>query len=69
MLRFCRGFKLPASHVIHTVGPIYDSDKDPKGSLRNAYKYAMMFLFHHSVCSLSLSFSIRFPLEIVAEIA
>ncbi|KAA3454157.1 macro domain-containing protein [Gossypium australe] len=35
---YCQGFKLPASHVIHTVGPIYDSDKDPKGSLRNAYK-------------------------------
>ncbi|KAK8546048.1 hypothetical protein V6N12_026852 [Hibiscus sabdariffa] len=36
--RITPGFKLPASHVIHTVGPIYDSDKDPKGSLRNAYK-------------------------------
>ncbi|KAK8481065.1 hypothetical protein V6N11_014252, partial [Hibiscus sabdariffa] len=32
------GFKLPASRVIHIVGPIYDSDNDPKGSLRNAYK-------------------------------
>ncbi|KAE8702638.1 Detected protein of confused Function [Hibiscus syriacus] len=36
--RITPGFKLPASHVIHTVGPIYDSDKDPKDSLRNAYK-------------------------------
>nr|KJB72996.1 hypothetical protein B456_011G208100 [Gossypium raimondii] len=31
-------FKLPASHVIHTVGPIYDSDKDPKASLTSAHK-------------------------------
>ncbi|XVF41212.1 hypothetical protein PTKIN_Ptkin01aG0262400 [Pterospermum kingtungense] len=36
--RITPGFKLPASHVIHTVGPIYDSDKDPKASLRSAYK-------------------------------
>lgn len=34
-----RGFRLPASHVIHTVGPIYDVDKNPEASLRNAYRY------------------------------
>ena len=34
-----RGFRLPASHVIHTVGPIYDSDKNPEAALRNAYRY------------------------------
>ncbi|KAG4126916.1 hypothetical protein ERO13_D10G185525v2 [Gossypium hirsutum] len=36
--RITPGFKLPASHVIHTVGPIYDSDKDPKASLTSAHK-------------------------------
>ncbi|KAH1046192.1 hypothetical protein J1N35_036976 [Gossypium stocksii] len=36
--RITPGFKLPASHVIHTVGPIYDSDKDPKASLTSAYE-------------------------------
>ncbi|XVE90987.1 hypothetical protein DITRI_Ditri20bG0119500 [Diplodiscus trichospermus] len=40
--RITPGFKLPASHVIHTVGPIYDSDKDPKGSLTSAYKNCMI---------------------------
>ncbi|KAK8680736.1 hypothetical protein V6N13_109675 [Hibiscus sabdariffa] len=44
------GFKLPASHVIHIVGPIYDSDNDPKGSLRNAYKSSMMFFSTIQVC-------------------
>ncbi|OMO90018.1 Appr-1-p processing [Corchorus olitorius] len=39
--RITPGFKLPASHVIHTVGPIYDYDKDPKASLRNAYKNSL----------------------------
>ncbi|KAH9767493.1 Macro domain-containing protein [Citrus sinensis] len=37
--RITPGFKLPASHVIHTVGPIYDADSNPEASLRNAYKY------------------------------
>ncbi|OMO63682.1 hypothetical protein CCACVL1_22355 [Corchorus capsularis] len=39
--RITPGFKLPASHVIHTVGPIYDYDEDPRASLRNAYKNSL----------------------------
>ncbi|XP_017984117.1 PREDICTED: macro domain-containing protein VPA0103 isoform X1 [Theobroma cacao] len=39
--RITPGFKLPASHVIHTVGPIYDTDKDPKASLSSAYKNSL----------------------------
>lgn len=33
-----RGFNLPASHVIHTVGPIYNAEKNPKKLLESAYK-------------------------------
>ncbi|KAK0595275.1 hypothetical protein LWI29_005201 [Acer saccharum] len=36
--RITPGFELPASRVIHTVGPIYDWDSNPEASLRNAYK-------------------------------
>ncbi|KAK6929565.1 Macro domain, partial [Dillenia turbinata] len=36
---FRKGFKLPASQVIHTVGPVYDTDSNPEGSLRSAYSY------------------------------
>ncbi|XP_073139753.1 uncharacterized protein [Henckelia pumila] len=36
--RITPGFQLPASHVIHTVGPIYETDKNPQVSLRNAYR-------------------------------
>ncbi|CAL5407580.1 unnamed protein product [Camellia sinensis] len=32
-------FRLPASHVIHTVGPIYNVDPNPEASLRSAYRY------------------------------
>ncbi|KAL9421827.1 hypothetical protein AB3S75_034155 [Citrus x aurantiifolia] len=39
--RITPGFKLPASHVIHTVGPIYDADSNPEASLRNAYKNSL----------------------------
>ncbi|OWM87351.1 hypothetical protein CDL15_Pgr022462 [Punica granatum] len=39
--RITPGFKLPASHVIHTVGPIYDTDKNPQESLRSAYKNSL----------------------------
>ncbi|XP_012091149.1 macro domain-containing protein VPA0103 isoform X2 [Jatropha curcas] len=35
--RITPGFKLPASHVIYTVGPIYDTDSNPAASLKNAY--------------------------------
>ncbi|KAL2526810.1 appr-1-p processing enzyme family protein [Abeliophyllum distichum] len=39
--RITLGFRLPASHVIHTVGPIYDEDKNPEASLRNAYRNSL----------------------------
>jgi len=35
----CSGFMLPASHVIHTVGPIYSSDSNPAASLASAYRW------------------------------
>ncbi|KAK2651655.1 hypothetical protein Ddye_011511 [Dipteronia dyeriana] len=36
--RITPGFELPASRVIHTVGPIFGWDSNPEASLRNAYK-------------------------------
>ncbi|XP_057952952.1 uncharacterized protein LOC131147200 [Malania oleifera] len=39
--RITFGFKLPASHVIHTVGPIYDMDSNPEASLKNAYRNSL----------------------------
>ncbi|XP_028066565.1 uncharacterized protein LOC114269441 isoform X3 [Camellia sinensis] len=39
--RITQGFNLPASHVIHTVGPIYDVDPNPEASLRSAYRYPL----------------------------
>ncbi|KAL8539384.1 hypothetical protein ACS0TY_001127 [Phlomoides rotata] len=39
--RITPGFRLPASHVIHTVGPIYGVDKNPGASLKNAYRNSL----------------------------
>ncbi|KAJ8542049.1 hypothetical protein K7X08_016915 [Anisodus acutangulus] len=39
--RITPGFSLPASHVIHTVGPIYDANPNCKASLTNAYRNIM----------------------------
>ncbi|XP_047325454.1 macro domain-containing protein VPA0103-like [Impatiens glandulifera] len=39
--RITRGFRLPVSHVIHTVGPIYDMASNPQASLRNSYKNSL----------------------------
>ncbi|KAK6932919.1 Macro domain [Dillenia turbinata] len=39
--RITPGFKLPASHIIHTVGPVYDTDSNPEGSLRSAYRNSL----------------------------
>ncbi|KAI3815941.1 hypothetical protein L1987_15625 [Smallanthus sonchifolius] len=39
--RITPGFKLPASHVIHTVGPIYDVYSNARASLCNSYRNSL----------------------------
>nr|CAD1841854.1 unnamed protein product [Ananas comosus var. bracteatus] len=39
--RITPAFRLPVSHVIHTVGPIYYSNKQPEVSLSNAYRNSL----------------------------
>lgn len=34
-----RGFHLPARHVIHTVGPIYEGDQLSQPLLASAYRW------------------------------
>uniref|UniRef100_M8BN78 Uncharacterized protein n=1 Tax=Aegilops tauschii TaxID=37682 RepID=M8BN78_AEGTA len=40
-VKFQRAFELPVSRVIHTVGPIYDMDRKPEVSLKNAYENSL----------------------------
>ncbi|KAE8774835.1 hypothetical protein D1007_52738 [Hordeum vulgare] len=39
--RITPAFELPVSRVIHTVGPIYDMDRKPEVSLKNAYENSL----------------------------
>ncbi|XP_022987338.1 uncharacterized protein LOC111484918 [Cucurbita maxima] len=39
--RITPGFRLPASHVIHTVGPIYNVNSNPQALLRSAYRNSL----------------------------
>ncbi|KAL0003503.1 hypothetical protein SO802_017284 [Lithocarpus litseifolius] len=47
--RITPGFKLPASHVIHTVGPMYNADSNPQASLRNAYRNSLSVAKENSI--------------------
>lgn len=39
--RITRGFDLPVSHIIHTVGPVYDMEEDPGSKLSDAYRSSL----------------------------
>ncbi|WJX16485.1 hypothetical protein P8452_06505 [Trifolium repens] len=47
--RITPGFLLPASHVIHTVGPIYDVDSNPAASLASAYRNSLRVAKENSI--------------------
>lgn len=47
--RITPGFRLPASHVIHTVGPIYDTNENPKAALINAYRNSLRVAKEHNI--------------------
>ncbi|KAL9661005.1 hypothetical protein QQ045_025824 [Rhodiola kirilowii] len=47
--RITKGFNLPASHVIHTVGPIYERSSNPKGELRSAYRNSLRIAKENSI--------------------
>jgi len=47
--RITQGFNLPASHVIHTVGPVYNGDSNPQASLRSAYRNSLIVAKDHNI--------------------
>ena len=51
--RITPGFDLPARHVIHTVGPIYDRDPDPADTLVRAHRSCLALAREHGVASLA----------------
>ncbi|XP_044508143.1 macro domain-containing protein VPA0103-like [Mangifera indica] len=71
--RITPGFKLPASRVIHTVGPIYDSNSNPEIFLKNAYKNSLTVAKENSIQYIAftaISCGVYgYPLEEAAAIA
>jgi len=51
--RITPGFSLPASHVIHTVGPVYNADSNPQASLRSAYRNSLTVAKDHNIQSIA----------------
>ncbi|KAL5537350.1 hypothetical protein UlMin_045878 [Ulmus minor] len=47
--RITQGFQLPVSHVIHTVGPVYNGDSSSEALLRSAYKNSLKVAKENSI--------------------
>lgn len=72
--KLTKGFRLPASHVIHTVGPVWQGGhKDEASLLAACYRECIALAIQHKVRSLAFSCistgSYRFPAQAAAEIA
>lgn len=68
-----RGYKLPASWVIHTVGPVWANRKEDPKMLFSSYKNSLILADEHNLRSISFpaisTGAFGYPLEEGAEIA
>lgn len=72
--KITNGYRLPAKHVIHTVGPIwYGGSRNEENLLRNCYVNSLQLADKHGLTSIAfpnISTGVyRFPKEKAAEIA
>lgn len=72
--RITKGYELPAKHVIHTVGPVWNGGgRGEDGLLENCYRNSLVLARHAGVRSIAfpaISTGVyRFPLERAARIA
>uniref|UniRef100_M4DKF2 Expansin n=1 Tax=Brassica campestris TaxID=3711 RepID=M4DKF2_BRACM len=71
--RITPGFNLAASHVVHTVGPVYNAEKNPKKLLKNAYRNSLRVAKENNIQYIAftaISCGIfRYPLDEAASIA
>ncbi|MEA3356202.1 MAG: O-acetyl-ADP-ribose deacetylase [Candidatus Bipolaricaulota bacterium] len=65
--------ELPARWVIHTVGPVYSSDRESKPILESAYRESLLLAEQMGIESLSFpsisTGAYRYPLEKAAQVA
>jgi O-acetyl-ADP-ribose deacetylase (regulator of RNase III) len=72
--KITKGYRLPAKHVIHAVGPVWGGDKAEKERLlASSYRTALDLAAEHGLASLAfpaISTGIyRFPADLAARIA
>jgi O-acetyl-ADP-ribose deacetylase (regulator of RNase III) len=72
--RITKGYRLPAKHVIHTVGPVwYGGDRDEDELLASCYRCSLALAEQHDLKSIAfpaISCGVyRFPLDRAAAIA
>ncbi|KAH9310216.1 hypothetical protein KI387_038127, partial [Taxus chinensis] len=71
--RITKAFQLPVSHVIHTVGPVYESNEDPASALSSAYKNSITVAKENHIKYVAfpaISCGVyRYPAEEAAQVA
>lgn len=71
--RITRGYRLPARHVIHAVGPVYQGSPEDARLLASCYRHSLLLAVEHgleSVAFPAISCGIYgYPLEEAAPIA
>lgn len=51
--KITKGYNLPAKNVIHTVGPIYDTDKNVEKLLSNCYTNSLKLIVENNLNSIA----------------
>ena len=51
--RITKGYRLPAKHVIHTVGPIYSAKPEDSQLLKSCYLNSLTLAVENNLCSLA----------------
>lgn len=71
--KLTKGYELPASHVIHTVGPVYSNSPDDPKLLASSYHESLKLAEDHNIHTISFpaisTGAFRYPMEEAAEVA
>lgn len=71
--RITRGYRLPAKHVIHTVGPVWSGGRDDDAKLAACYRSCLVLAHEHGLGSIAFpsisTGAYGFPFERATRIA
>ena len=71
--RITRGYRLPARHVIHTVGPVYSGAPSDRQVLQSCYKNCLALAVRHHLSTIAFPAiscgAYGYPIDQAAEVA